>query len=194
VLSESFVCNQCPPILVMLGIVLVCMAALVGYLLHRRDKSKNNVDMTFQVFSKISISTFQVNSLALAYAFDWSAAMESFLASEQAVTSVGVGYLSCSFYGDRSAGSAFLKETLIYLFAPLVLALIIFVAKRFTPQILWARYAWLDGQSPRPRRHPYCPGRKQRMLCELKCRHLLIIMAFYFLGINPRLRSVSDAA
>ncbi len=99
----------------MLGIVLVCMAALVGYLLYRREDSKNN-DTTFQVFSKISISTFQVNSLALAYAFDWSAAMESFLTSEQAVTSVGVGYLELQcFYGDRSAGSAFLKETLIYL-------------------------------------------------------------------------------
>jgi len=146
VLSEGFVCNQCPQILEMLGIVLVCMAALVGYLLYRREDSKNNVYTTFQVFSKISISTFQVNSLAMVYAFDWSAAMESLLAGEQAATSVGVGYLELQcFYGDRSAGSAFLTETLIYLFTPLVLALIIFVAKRFTPQVVWARYAWLDG-------------------------------------------------
>jgi len=72
--------------------------------------------------------------------------MESFLTSQQAATSVGVGYLELQcFYGDRSAGSAFLTETLIYLFTPLVLALIIFVAKRFTPHVVWARYAWLDG-------------------------------------------------
>ncbi len=72
--------------------------------------------------------------------------MESFLTSQQAATSVGVGYLELQcFYADRSAGSAFLKESLTYLFTPLVLALIIFVAKRFTTKVVWARYAWLDG-------------------------------------------------
>ncbi len=90
--GENFSCNECPDsILWTISGFIACGLAFVGVIYITRNPNAD--DFRIDTFTKIYLSSLQVNSLAAAYAFQWNEIMQTTLQSIGGVTSIGVAYL-----------------------------------------------------------------------------------------------------
>jgi hypothetical protein len=107
-------------------LALLFLLLLFGYLFYKLGKAKKGkFPKESSMFSKIVASTFQVNAMALAYSFDWNAAMDSMLGVQEEVTTLGTAYfkLQCIFPGLVSA-RVFVTDSTFYILFPVLLSLI----------------------------------------------------------------------
>lgn len=120
-MNAALECTECPApeLQLFLFISLFLSAhALVRYVL-KRNSQKQFTSVTDVVF-KITVSTVQVNSIALVFAFDWDAVSSSFISFEDNAASFGVAYLDIRcFFG--SSESNFLTETVMLALIPLLI-------------------------------------------------------------------------
>ena len=122
ILDDNFECNQCPSVLLTIAAMLVMMCLFIAYLAYKVHDVRQGYQ-AMDVFAKIMVSSFQVNSLALSY-FDWDSFMEGFLVLQETTTTLGTAYLN--FGCLSSSNSAFVIETITYFFAPFLIPCLIF--------------------------------------------------------------------
>ena len=66
--------------------------------------------------------TCQVNAAAVAFSFDWGVLMQTYLDSQDSISSIGVSYFefACFGSGDASEKNSFVMETVTYILLPIV--------------------------------------------------------------------------
>jgi hypothetical protein len=73
-----------------------------------------------QVYAKIVITTFQINSIALTFAFDWSGRMNQFLETQSHISSMGATLFELSCLPETSLhGGWYELELFLYTLGPL---------------------------------------------------------------------------
>ena len=66
------------------------LVAFFAYVWRKQSKAKKaEPPSVMSVYGKIVLTSFQQNSIALSYAFNWSALMTGFLEPQDSVTSLG---------------------------------------------------------------------------------------------------------
>jgi len=127
VLGADYKCTACPSRLESYG-ALSCAILLFAFYIFRKIKQKRaqKKPSMFGPFVKIVMTTCQVNSIALTFAFNWSAMMDAYLGAQNQVTSLGTSYLSlaCLRDPDKDSKSTFFLETILYATVPLVLVIL----------------------------------------------------------------------
>jgi len=121
----GFKCVICPsPGLTGFGLAVMLILFLVylGYKVStfRAQEKPGKLD----VYLKIVLTTFQVNSIALSFAFSWDALMEKFLSIQSTVTTLGTGDVQFACLGNYTNTSSFVAETIAYAVSPLILVLL----------------------------------------------------------------------
>lgn len=90
VLTDGFICEECPAtatVVIMFLLMLLLYGSYVAYKVGQKHKGK--LPSETSVFYKIMLSTCQVNSTAVSFAFDWDTLMQGFLDAQGALTSAG---------------------------------------------------------------------------------------------------------
>ena len=126
VLSEGFECRQCAPVY---QILLFCLVGLIMFGLFVWYKFRNNKQQQTArgAFIKIVISSFQLNGLALSYAFNWDNLMADFLYIQSQSTSLGTAYLEWQcLYTERGSSDGFVLDSIVYLFTPPGMMMLVF--------------------------------------------------------------------
>jgi len=126
VLDDSFECVECPALVVTLVLLLVGFIVFVLVLVIKNHDVKNGGYTKKDVFAKIIISSFQVNGLALFYAFNWDSYMQTYLWILNQLTSLGTSFFNIQCMGDTTK-SSFVQDSIIWLFFPIMISFAILV-------------------------------------------------------------------
>ena len=124
--NSKFECNECPSAAVLLISIIAMLVLLLSYLGYK-IKKKTKIDARASrklssVFAKIIMSTCQINSIALSFAFNWDSVMNGFLMVQGQATSLGTAFLevSCLFSPPRNDVAL---ETVMYALFPVAVVL-----------------------------------------------------------------------
>ena len=109
VLGSEFQCEMCPQVWQMiLGLLLgfLCFLAFLYYKMNSQKEGYQSLD----VYVKIVVSAFQLNGLALSYAFDWDALMSYYLSSQNQISSLGTAYIKVECFSSGFSGQSYNDE------------------------------------------------------------------------------------
>ena len=78
-----------------LGLSIFCL-----YLARKLSTRTRDPPSQWGVFYKITLSTCQVNALAVSFSFDWDSAMQGFLDAQNTLSSLGTAYFEFACFGE----------------------------------------------------------------------------------------------
>lgn len=122
---DDFKCIQCPETWKTVFIMLGGVVAFTLFLMDKLNDAKQGY-LAHNVFLKIVVSSFQINALALSYAFDWGELMAGYLNVQSQVSSLGTAYFEVQCFSTTAQGNGFLANSILYLLGPPGMALFIF--------------------------------------------------------------------
>ena len=125
-LNDTFECTQCPALIVTILLLLAGAIIFILVLVFKMNDVKSGGFTKNDVFIKVIISAFQVNGLALFYAFEWNEYMTNYLWFQNQLTSLGTSFFNLQCMGDTTE-SSFVGDSMIWLFFPILLSLFIFI-------------------------------------------------------------------
>jgi hypothetical protein len=130
--QDGFECKRCLEFGYTILFFVLFLLAFAAFTVYSYFEKRKGEFKTINVFFKISVSTCQLNALALSYSFDWSSQMDELLQVQGQVASLGTTYLDvqCIFPG-RASLNLFYTESLIFLLFPVCIAVLTFLVKFF---------------------------------------------------------------
>jgi len=132
ILDDSYECIECPSVFITILMITGGLVLFLAYLAAKvKMKRTGEKPKLSQVYSKIIMSTLQVNAIALSYAFDWDEIMETFLSGQGQVTSLGIAYINLGCLQNNPEKN-FVVETAIYGLFPVAIILMVFVVVLLT--------------------------------------------------------------
>lgn len=103
---DGFECQQCPKLHLTILFLTGTFGAFIGYLAYKIDKiQQGNLPNSQDVYLKITLTTFQVNSIALSFAFNWEAVMDDMYEVQGSVTSLGTAYIELACLTGSDTGN-----------------------------------------------------------------------------------------
>ena len=126
VMNDQFECKDCPSAGLILGILFAGFIAFVAVFVIKMQQVKKGGYTKTDIFSKIIVSSFQLNGLVLFFSFDWHAYMENYLVFQTTITSLGMAFLDLQCVGDTTV-SSFVGNTVVWLFFPIFICTAIFI-------------------------------------------------------------------
>lgn len=135
--TSGYSCSECLELETMLIIfVLVfffCIVLTIKYISQQVKKTKQPADPLI----KIALSGFQMNTLALAYQFQYTEYMNQVLKIEREIASIGTAYLQLDCFWHPKKNAMFYVMQIIFLLVPIVLigilpAFLLYLKAQFT--------------------------------------------------------------
>ena len=129
--SLDFECSTCPSSFgtVLSFLIMVLLFGLCFIYIFFRKKARFRVasrELNF-VLAKIIISTWQVNSMALIFAFKWDHILTLYFAFQSRLSSLGLAYLDLSCLVRPSPQDDLVLQTLIPALLPIISILLVFL-------------------------------------------------------------------
>ena len=150
--NDAFECRDCPSVAIMLLSICFMLILFLVYLAYKIRKKTSVIGRASRklknVFAKVILSTCQINSIALSFAFNWDGIMNGFLTVQGQATSLGTAFLQmgCLYNPPRDDIGL---ETMLYCLFPLMLVFGVFFTAvvRGALTVGLTRDMWLQAKS-----------------------------------------------